>query len=273
MMGVDCDPDRSSLGPLTWSGVQSIKYLLMDLDKGKNGFVVPFALNIRFDNEIKGYYGKADTCLYLLSNDIGWAKGYGCSVGIHYHSTTISGEFVRGPINPYGILSVPKEFKVSVHDGWCDHRNLEFEMRSGFKLNYSPCPEGFGPNYDWRGWPNRPVWMKDMLILPTQTMKTRFGRAYNHINTVHPTAPPYFFRRLVKEFEKTGNDTLCCYFHADEIVGKTGSRLRNFIYDVANLKQNIRWLRNRGYKFENAEDVYKRFRASRDRLSGIQVSD
>ena len=241
MMGIDCDPDRDVYPKLAWRGFESVANILHE---------VPFALNVRFDQEAQ-----------MINHPmVTRARDAGCSVGIHFHPCNKEGfydvEAARGILE-----SVPDQFKVSMHDGWCNHEFLVDEADAGFKLNYSPMPGAIGPQHDWEYWPNEPHWSR-MLLLPVQTMKTRIARTINNIATVHPTAPPILFKRLVQEFEKTDNNTFCCYFHADELNGAIGG-LRGKVYSKRNLLKNISYLRKRGYIFENAEQVYERFCACR----------
>ena len=249
MMGIDCDPDRNSV-PLRWTGFNAVAEIM---------FQGPFALNVRMDEEILGATGYADYCL-RNHPVIREARRAGCSVGVHFHPTDGAGQFALAHT---GVLRlVPEKFKVSVHDGWCNGLSIPAEAKVGFKLNYSPLPGSYGPYYDWRGWPNRPVWHKGMLILPTQTIKTWISRTYNGIATVYPTAPHWHYRRLVKAFEKTGNDTLVTTFHADELNGAIGG-LRARVYSKKNLIRNIKYLKERGYIFQNANEVYERYNNTR----------
>lgn len=243
MMGIDCDPDRCTYPELNWNGVRSIEKILG---------VIPFALNIRRDFEIASKTGDIDYCFNFPI--IQKAKEFGCSVGIHYHSTDKEGKFFHDPQH----LNAPNEFKNSIHDGWCYEGLLKEESKLGYKLNYSPMPGGSGAYYHWVNWDNEPKWIDDMLVLPVQTIKTRIARTYNNIATVHPTAPPLLFRRIVKEFEKTNNNTLCCYFHADELFGFIDG-IRKYAYSQRNLISNIKFMKKRGFMFENASQVYERF--------------
>lgn len=256
MMGVDCDPDRdgsSSSFLQSWKGVQNLQYVIKRLQ-------TPLAVNLRYD------YGVHEGRYWLCQTDfIESLKCFGCSVGIHYHGYNPSLEIDwsdRYVVDCLGDI-VGDPLKVSIHTGRCNQSNFDTYATLGFKLNYSPLPGAIGFQHNYIGWLNEPRWVGDMLVLPTQTMKTRIGRAYNHINPVHPTAPLWLFRRLVKAFEKSGNDTLCCYFHADELKGIVG--WRRYFYGESNLKQNIAYLQNRGYVFQNAEQVYERFCACRKR--------
>jgi len=251
MIGIDCDPDRNSKWPrYTWTGFNSVREIL---DYG------PFALNVRMDEEIAGLY--CNDPMWCFNNPVvDEAKLAGCSVGVHFHPTGRDGCKRNGHTKV--LLGTPDEFKISIHDGWLNHESLNDEAAAGFKLNYSPAPGSHGPYYDWRDWPNRPVWHKGMLILPTQTIKTWISRTYNGIATVYPTAPHWHYRRLVKAFEKTGNDTLVTTFHADELNGAIGG-LRARVYSKKNLIRNIRYLKERGYIFQNANEVYERYNNTR----------
>lgn len=243
LIGIDCDPDRDVYPKLKWDGFNSVRKILG---------IAPFALNVRYDLEIAC---KMHNINYCLQNSIvKEAKEAGCSVGIHYHSTDKHGKFMHNP----KYLDAPDEFKVSIHDGWCYNGLLEEQAKLGYKLNYSPMPGSSGDYYHWIGWENKPKWIDDMLVLPVQTIKTRIARTHNNIATVHPTAPPLLFRRIVREFEHTDNNTLCCYFHADELYGYMGG-YRSYIYGKHNLLENIKFLIERGYIIQNAEEVYERF--------------
>ena len=249
MMGIDCDPDRNSK-TLQWSGMSAIEGVLG---------IVPFALNVRFDPEAE----KVDHIVIFK------AELAGCSVGIHFHAVDMYGDLNVNFASAW-LDAVSDAYKISIHDGWCNHEALDYEAAAGFKLNYSPMPGAYGPRHDWRRWPNAPVWYSGMLCLPVQTIKTRIARTHNNISTVHPTAPPILFKRLVKAFEESGNDTFCCYFHADELNGAIGG-LRGWVYSKDNLLSNIRYLLDRGYIFENAETVYERFCADRSRQQSFTM--
>lgn len=243
MIGIDCDPDRNVYPKLKWNGFNSVEQILG---------VVPFALNVRYDLEIASKTGDINYC--INNKIVKKAKDAGCSVGIHYHSTDKHGNFMHNP----KYLNAPDEFKVSIHDGWCYNGLLEEQSKLGYKLNYSPMPGGNGEYYHWVGWKNKPKWIGDMLVLPVQTIKTRIARTHNNIATVHPTAPGLLFRRIVREFEISGNNTLCCYFHADELYGYIGG-MRSYVYGECHLMDNIDYMKKRGFIFQNAEQVYERF--------------
>lgn len=240
MMGIDCDPDRNVYPKLAWTGVDAIEQILG---------LIPFVLNMRFDRETT----------QLTKPIVNKAIAHGCSVGIHYHPVNADGTFNSSWTNAYDMFNlIPDDFKSSMHDGWGWQGLLDLEEKVGFKINYSPLPGAVGPNHDWRNWKNKPKWRGNMLTLPVQTIKTRISRSINNIATVHPTAPPILFRRLVRAFEETHNNTFCCYFHADELNGAIGG-LRRYVYSRHNLIKNIHYLKSRGYIFQNANDVYSRF--------------
>ena len=261
MIGVDCDPDRDGSDPSLfqfWEGVKNLQYAVKRLS-------TPLAVNLRCDCGIKIESLSLGSGYWLTqTNLIECLKSFGCSVGVHYHGYNESFEIDWDEqliMDSLGRVIEP--FKVSIHTGWCNQSNFSRYAAYGFKLNYFPLPGAVGYGHDYSNYPNKPQWIGNMLVLPTQTIKTRIGRAYNHINPVHPTAPNWLFRRLVKAFEQTDNNTLCCYFHADELKGITG--WRHYFYNESNLKQNIDYLKSREYVFQNAEQVYERFCACRKR--------
>ncbi len=246
LIGIDCDPDRNSK-ELQWTGLDSMKDILP---------YARFTLNIRCDPQ-------ANTFDHDIVQE---AIKHNSSVGVHYHRCNKEGAYST-EFDEY--LDIPKEeYRISMHDGWCHNELLKRQAELGYKFNYSPMPESHGPYYDWRGWPNSPVWYNEMLILPVQTIKTRIARTYNKVATVHPTAPHFLFKKLVEAFEETGNDTFCCYFHSDELNGAIGG-LRGKVYSKRNLLKNIEYLDKKGFTFENANQIYERFCSRREKEQGF----
>lgn len=249
MIAIDCDPDRNMGGVMSWKGIEKIEEIL--------GLAL-FTLNIRSDGEILGYYGAQN--IMFDHPIVNKAKRFGCSIGTHFHLTNERGEFDKNGVKY--LINVPRQYRISIHDGWCNHEIIGSESKL-FKVNFSPCPGGRGPHYDWIGWSRKITRLNDMLFLPTHTMRHRLNRAYNNFATVHTTAPPYWFKRLINHYEKVGKcDTLVTYFHADEL-GCIGD-WRDFIYSKTNLINNIKMLRKRGYILQNVRQVYRRIKKSHD---------
>lgn len=248
MMAVDCDPDREVYPELQWLGLESL-YSIMD--------IIPLTFSVRRDWEIERKTGDIDYCFQLPV--IKKAEELGMSIGIHYHSVDVNDNFTHDPT----YLDAPNKYKSSFHSGFGYEGFLSDISSLGYKLDFSPMPDALGDRFNWLNWKNNPTWDGDTLRMPVQTMSTRACRAKNNTATVHPTAPHILFKKLVREFEKTDNDTLCCYFHADELCGRIGG-FRNFVYGKYNLKKNIKYLKKRGYIFEDADAVYDRYLRKRN---------
>ena len=251
-IGIDCDPDRDAYpARMAWRGVETLPRLLEIED-------VRWTFNVRADTQVRDYCGSAGFCWERYQPIWNRALMQGSAVAWHLHYFDRHGRQDVSEPNILENINVGAEaldHPDVVHMGWTFQNDFSLQHLAevGVRVDYSPVPrmQHAGRSgvdaYDWSRFAYRPQYWHGVRMLPAFSspdplLRRRFGTERVIMTT---TTSPLLFRRLLRDFFKTGADFFISYFHADELAGAVGG-WRNHLYSYRNLVTNIRTLREYG---------------------------